>query len=479
MKYGYRKLYVDGDLRDAAGGRRREVICPATEEAIGEVAWADATDATAALEAARRGFSLWRATSIGERMATMARLRKLVAEHEESLRECVMDEHGKTYEQAEEDWFTLVDALDYYAAEMRSRTGEVIPDLDGLHEHRFVWEPAGVVCAFLAWNFPLLNLAFKLAPALAAGCSIIVRPSSHTPISTYIVGELCSQAGVPPGVVNILSGPIDTMADTLVQSDVPALLTLIGSSETGRRIMARGAQSIKRYSMELGGNAPVLVFADSDVDSAASTVAALKFSNSGQICVTPNRVYVQRPVYEEFLKRLRGHTEGVVMGHGRDSGATMGPLISAAARDRVASWVNSAVREGARLVIGGTLDGIPERGYYYPATVLADVRDDMTVSCEEVFGPVVNVSPFDEETEALNRANATTAGLTAYLFSDSLDRVHRLASELRFGEVQVNGVRYGVGLPHGGIKQSGMGHDASRHAFDDYLTRKRITVARR
>lgn len=476
--YGYKKLYLDGQLVDAASGMRQPVISPATEEVVGEVAWAGRADAERALVAAQKGYETWRAASIGERNEAIARLRKLVINAEEMLRECVMHEHGKTYEQAEEDWETLVDALEFYPHEMRVRTGEIVPDLTGLFSHQFTWEPIGVVGAFLAWNFPLLNLAFKLGPALAAGCSIIVRPSTETPLSTCIVGELCHEAGIPAGVVNVLPGSVDGVANTIVESPIPALLTLIGSTATGRRIMERGASSIKRYSMELGGNAPVIVCEDADVELAARIVATLKFANSGQICVAPNRIYVHGSHYDHFLDLVTAHAREQVVAHGRGSGATMGPLSSGGARDRIADWVNQAIAGGARCLQGGSLEGVPKKGFYYPPTVLADVRDEMLVSCDEVFGPVVSVAAFSTEAEALARANTTTAGLTAYIFGSDITRVNRLAAELRFGEVQINGVRYGVGLPHGGIKQSGMGHDASAHALDDYLVRKRITIAR-
>lgn len=475
--YGYKRLYLDGQLTDSASGERKQVISPATEEVIGEVAWAGKVDTEQALDSAKRGFETWRATSIGKRTEIIERLQKLVVDAEETLRECVMYEQGKTYEQAEEDWFTLADALGFYAHEMRSRTGEILPDLAGNFTHQFTWEPAGVVGAFLAWNFPLLNLAFKLAPALAAGCSIIIRPSAETPISTCIVGELCHEAGVPAGVVNVLPGSVNEVANTIVESQVPSLLTLIGSTETGKKIMARGASSIKRHSMELGGNAPVLVCEDADVELAAKTVATLKFANSGQICVTPNRVYVHDSLYDRFLELVTGHAKSIVVGHGRDSGATMGPLSSAGARDRIADWVKQAIEAGARCLHGGSIDGMPEKGFYYPATILADVKDDMIVSCDEVFGPVVSVASYSSEAEVIERANNTTAGLAAYVFGSDITRVNRLATALRFGEVQVNGVRYGVGLPHGGIKQSGMGYDASAHALDDYLVRKRISIA--
>ncbi len=475
--YGYRKMYIGGALVDSEGGGRKAVQCPATGKDIGEIAWATKADALKALDAAQAGFELWRKTSLQERIAMMYRIRDLVIAKETELRECVMNEHGKTYAQAEEDWFTVVDSLRFYAEEIQRVRGEILTDVTAGFEHKLVKEPLGVVVAFLAWNFPLLNLAFKLGPALASGCSIIIRPSQETPLSAYMIGELCHQAGLPAGVVNILTGPTEGVADTLAKSSIPSLLTLIGSTETGKAIIANGASSIKRYSMELGGNAPVIVYGDADIEHAADIVAILKYSNAGQICVAPNRVYVDRKIHDAFVQAVVARAKKIVMGHGRDSGATMGPLINKKAQERIDRWVKTSVAAGAVCVQGGAIPEKLKPGCYFEPTVLTKVREDMIVACDEVFGPVISVMAFDTEEEVLERANRTDAGLTAYVFSKDAGRIERAARELRFGEVQVNGVRYNVDLPHGGIKQSGIGHDASHLALHDYLSVKRITTA--
>lgn len=472
-------MYVGGKLQDGEGGVRHPVTCPATNEVIGEIAWASKADTEKALLAAKAGFEVWRKTPVQERVAVMYRLRDLVIKNEVLLRECVMNEHGKTYAQAEEDWSGVVNSLQFYAEEIQRVRGEILTDVTGAFEHKIVWEPLGVAVAFLAWNFPLLNLAFKLGPALAAGCSIIIRPSQETPISAYIIGELCHEAGLPAGVVNVLTGPTQGVADTLATSEIPSLLTLIGSTETGKTIIASGATSIKRYSMELGGNAPMIVYDDADIEHAAGLLTILKYSNCGQICVTPNRVYVARSIHDAFVDAVVANAKKVVLGHGRDSNATMGPMINARAQKRVEQWVQDSVAAGAVCVHGGSIPQDLSPGHYFQPTVLTGVRDDMIVACDEVFGPVISIMPFDTEDEVLQRANATTAGLTAYVFSNDAAKISRASRELEFGEVQVNGVRYNVDLPHGGIKQSGIGHDGSHLALHDYLSRKRITTALR
>ncbi len=477
MKFGHKKLYLDGQLREAADGATHAVVCPATEEVIATIAWAGPADAEAALMAADRAFKTWSKTPVKQRVEVMHRLRGLVARDAEKLREAVMFEHGKTWEQAEEDVTSLLNSLAFYAEEILRLRGEIIPDAEGTHEHKLIHEPLGVVVAYLAWNFPLLNLAFKLGPALAAGCTIIVKPSSATPISALMVGELCAEAGVPAGVVNILVGPNDPVANLLSGSTIPRLLTLIGSTDTGRRIIAQGNTSIKRHSMELGGNSPALVFADADLEKAAFLISLLKFSNSGQICVTPNRVLVEHSIFDRFAAMIVAHARQVRLGHGRDSGATMGPLVSSAARARIESWVNEAVAQGATVLHGGQRPAGFAAGWYYEPTVLTNVKPSMRVCCDEIFGPVITLLPFRDEADALAQANATDAGLSSFVFSRDHARILRLSAALEFGEVMVNGVKYHIDLPHGGIKQSGIGHDCSHLALHDYLTVKRITTA--
>ncbi|MCU0245012.1 MAG: NAD-dependent succinate-semialdehyde dehydrogenase [Bryobacter sp.] len=475
MSIEYRQLYINGQLRDAYGGRRWSVTCPATEESAGEIAWATREDALAALHAARDAFPSWSRTPLVERMGWMRTLRQAVIEREEDLRLAVMNEMGKPWDATAEDYQTVVDSLEWYAEEMRRNRDTVLPDVDGTFRHEVITQPAGVVVAFLAWNFPLLNVGFKLGPALAAGCTIILRPSSASPLSAYLLGEICASVNFPPGVVNILCGPASETAEPLSTSTIPRVLTLIGSSQTGRRLIAQGATSIKRLSMELGGNAPVLVFADADVDTAAREVAALKFGNCGQICVAPNRILVHESLYERFTELLIDHARKVRIGFGCDSGATMGPLIDAKARDHVEELVASAVAQGARVSFGGKRPAQLSKGYFFEPTVLESVTPTMRVFREEIFGPVAPLMSFREEAEAVSLANDTDYGLVAYVYTRDFARSRRVAESLEFGEVMLNGFKYAIDLPHGGIKESGIGKDCSHYALEEYLIRKRIT----
>ncbi len=470
------QMYIDGMLTDSSA--TREVVNPATETAVAAVAVAGMDDVERALRAAKAAFPTWAAAPIAERQAWMRKLRDEVVANEDWLRSCVHHEMGKPWAQTEEDWDRLVASLDFYAEEIARLHDYGIADRAGTHTHLMVYEPAGVAVAFLAWNFPLLNLAFKIGPAMAAGCPIIIRPSDATPISAYAVGALCAQIGLPKGVVQILATESYAVADALSASTIPQVITLIGSTKTGQHIMRTGATSIKRYSMELGGNAPVLVFEDADLDLAADIVTGVKFSNAGQICVSPNRVFVAKAVREVFTQKVVDRARAAKVGFDKHSDITTGPVIDGRAWSRLKGLIDDAVTDGATLLAGGERPAGMNAGHFLAPTVLADVIETMAVYREETFGPIVSIVPFDDNTDLLRMANdCEEGGLTAYIFTRDLTRAEHFAAQLRYGEIQINGVKYDIDLPHGGIGQSGIGHDCSALALHDYLVQKRITRA--
>lgn len=472
------KLYIDGEITSGSG--TKNVVNPATEELVATVATAGFDDVERALLAAKAAFPKWAATPIVERQGWMRRLRDEVIANEEFLRDCIHLEMGKPWAQTEEDWDRLVVSLDFYAEEIARVQDFSLADRAGTHSHRMVHEPAGVAVAFLAWNFPLLNLAFKIGPAMAAGCPIIIRPSEATPISAYAVGELCAKIGLPKGVVQILCTDGYDVADALTASTIPQVITLIGSTKTGQHIMRTGATSIKKYSMELGGNAPVLVFEDADLDLAADIVTGVKFSNAGQICVSPNRVFVSSAVYQAFAEKVAARAKAAKVGFDKTAEITTGPVIDGRAHARIKGLIDRAVADGATLLAGGDRPPHLNRGHYIAPTVLGDVSETMDVYQQETFGPIVSLIPFDNEKRLIEMANdCEEGGLTAYIFTRDLAKAELYSAHLRYGEIQINGVKYDIDLPHGGIGQSGIGHDCSALALHDYLVLKRVTRALR
>ncbi len=476
MDFGYKKLYIGGELVDAVDKSTKKVICPGTEEAVAEIAWGGAKDAELALEAAQMAFLKWSKMSLTTRKMWMDRLRDAVKEHEEVIRESVMYEMGKTYNQAMEDYETVVNALEWYPQEMLHRRDEIIPDPDGTHAHKIVKHPAGVAVGYLAWNFPLLNFGFKIGPALAAGCTLILKPSANAPLSAYVLGEIMESISFPKGVVNIIAGSNEEVALTLSSSKIPRVITMIGSSVSGRIAMHQAATSIKHFSMELGGNAPAIVFEDANLKQAVNDLSALKFGNCGQVCVSPNRIFVHESLYKEFVERFVEKAKGLKLGFGKDSKIGMGPIVDQRSRDRIIKLAKTTISEGAKLECGGKIPEDKPKGFFYEPTVFSGVTREMTIFKEEIFGPLAAIYSFKSENEVLDMANDCEVGLSSYIYTKDITRIQKFSDELEVGEVHVNGFKYAIYLPHGGVKESGLGHDCSHLALDDYLEKKRITI---
>lgn len=477
MDFGYQKLYIGGRLIDAAEGKKHAVICPANEEKVAEIAWAGEKDAHLALEAAQKGFQYWSKLSLSERAQWMGKLRTAVLEKERELRSAMVYEMGKTYAGAWEDIEAVINALEWYPSAMKNMRDEQIPDYENTHTHKMVHQPAGVAVAYLAWNFPLLNVGFKLGPALASGCSLIIKPSALSPLSAYMIGQILYDIDFPAGVVNILCGPSSEVATTMTKSKIPAVLTMIGSTETGQKVIADSTTSIKKLGMELGGNAPFIVFEDAEFEKALDLAIALKFGNSGQICVAANRIFVHQSIYDRFLKAFVKRASRLKLGHGVDSDADMGPMVSRKDRDRMFDLVEDAVSKGAKLEYGGKIPEGKEKGNWIEPTVLSGMTPEMDVFRKETFGAIGALMSFENDDEVLKLANDTEYGLASYIFTNNHQRIERFSRDLQFGEIQINGVKYSIYLPHGGIKNSGLGHDCSHLALDDYLVKKRISMA--
>ncbi|TMU57322.1 NAD-dependent succinate-semialdehyde dehydrogenase [Flagellimonas algicola] len=477
MNFGYHKLYIGGKLVDAVSGKRQPVICPADNEEVAEIAWAGSKDAGLALEAAQKGFEYWSKLSLAQRTEWMTKLRSAILDKEDKLRKAMVYEMGKTYTGAWEDIEAVINALEWYPSAMKNLRDEQIPDYENTHTHRMVHQPAGVAVAYLAWNFPLLNIGFKLGPALASGCSLIIKPSEYSPLSAYLIGEILHDIDFPAGVVNILCGPPDEVATTMTKSRIPAVLTMIGSTATGKKVIADSTTSIKKLGMELGGNAPFIVFEDADIEKALDLGIALKYGNNGQICVAANRIFVHKNIYAKFLGAYIERASKLKLGHGPDADADMGPMVSRKDRDRMFDLIEDAIGKGATLEYGGNIPEGKEKGNWMQPTVLSGMTPEMHVFRKETFGPIASLMPFETDDEVLNLSNDTEYGLASYIFTNDHKRIERFSRDLQFGEIQINGVKYSIYLPHGGIKNSGIGHDCSHLALDDYLVKKRISMA--
>lgn len=478
MNFGYSQLYIDGELIDAEDGAKTNVVCPATGEVVAEVAKAGRADAEKALLAAEKGFKYWSKLSLAERTEWMLKLRQAVLENDDLLRQAMIHEMGKTYEGAWEDVEAVVNGLEWYPAAMKNYREEQIPDYENTHTHKMIQQPAGVAVAYLAWNFPLLNVGFKLGPALAAGCSLIIKPSTLSPLSAYLLGKIMNDIDFPAGVVNILSGPASEVADVLTKSKKASVITMIGSTQTGLRVIADSTSSVKKLSMELGGNAPFIVFDDADFDTALDLAIGLKFGNSGQICVAANRIFVHQNIHDRFLAAYIERANALKLGFGKEEHPDMGPVVTRADRDRMFELIEDAVSKGAKLEAGGNIPHGREAGNWIEPSVLSGVTPEMRVFKEEIFGPVAPIMSFETDDEVLAMANDTEYGLASYIFTNNHKRIERFIEDLQFGEVQVNGVKYAIYLPHGGIKNSGIGYDCSHLALEDYLVKKRVTIAK-
>ena len=478
MDFGNLKMYIGGKLLDSQDKSTKKIICPANESVIANIAWASSVDSELALDAAQVGFKNWSSFTLEKRTDWISKLRDAVLKNEEILRTAIMFEMGKTYEASHEDIEALINSLNFYPKAMKTHFQNInIDDEENTHTHSMVYSPIGVAVAYLAWNFPLLNVAFKIGPALASGCSIIIKPSESSPVSAYILGKILHDINFPAGVVNILCGDPEEVATTLSKSTIPRLVTMIGSTNTGKRVIADSTTSIKKLSMELGGNAPFIVFDDADFEAALDLAIGIKFGNSGQICVAANRFFIHKNIFDSFLKAYVERVNKIKLGFGKNEKVDMGPLINFQARKRIMNLVKDAVNNGEHVETGGNIPEKFKKGYWLEPTVLSNVNSKMKIYKEEIFGPVACIMSFDHENEVLNLANDTKYGLASYLFTKDKDRIEYFSKNLDFGEVQVNGIKYAIYLPHGGVKDSGLGHDCSHYALEDYLSKKRVSIA--
>ncbi|CAM3822542.1 MULTISPECIES: NAD-dependent succinate-semialdehyde dehydrogenase [Paenibacillus] len=469
------KHYIGGSLVEGLG-LTLTVQNPATEQKVGTLLKATGEQAQAALEAAQQAFPIWSGYSLKQRGEWMERLARAIEDNREKILDVLMNETGKPLAQAIEDMEMLPRCLRYYYEEAKRLHGRIIEDEDRGFMSLMNRQPVGVVVGYLAWNFPLLNLGYKLGPVLASGCTCVIKPSPLTPLTTLLIGQIAEEIGFPAGVINLITGDTIELSSVMNTSTIPRMLTLIGSTSAGKAVVGQSATSIKRFSLELGGNAPAIVLADADVEAASEQLINLKFGNAGQICVSPNRVFVHESIYEAFVAKAVEKANKFTLGWGRDPKAMMGPMITEDHRSRVQELLASAIAEGATIVAGGGIPAGFSKGFYLEPTIITNVTPAMRICQEEIFGPVMPIMPFNNRDQVIQEANNTEFGLASYVFGTDINDILYIAESLEVGTVCVNGPHYSVELPHGGVKESGIGKDCSVYSLEEYYSVKRITI---
>jgi len=458
------------------GASRFDVLDPATGHKLADVANLGPTDAHAAIAAANAAWPAWRSRTAKERSIILRKWFDLLMANQDDLGRLMTSEQGKPLAEAKGEVAYGASFVEWFAEEAKRINGETLPQFDNNRRLLVLRQPIGVCAAITPWNFPLAMITRKVAPALAAGCTVIIKPAELTPLTALAAAELAIRAGIPAGVLNMLSADAQNsiaIGQVLCASDVVRHISFTGSTEVGRILMAQSAHSVKKMSLELGGNAPFIIFEDADIDSAVEGAFASKYRNAGQTCVCSNRFYVQEAVYDEFVTRFAAKVKTAKVGNGFEEGVNQGPLIEEAALVKVQRHLEDAVAKGARVLTGGRR--LP--GQFFEPTVVADATADMLCAKEETFGPFAPVFKFKTEQEAVDAANNTEFGLASYFYSRDVGRIFRVSEALEYGMVGVNvGILATEHVPFGGIKQSGLGREGSRHGIDDYVEIKYLCV---
>ena len=458
------------------GSARFDVNDPSNGNKLADVANLGPQDAEAAIAAANAAWPAWRKKTGKERHAILMKWFQLLIANADDLGRILTAEQGKPFAEAKGEVMYGASFVEWFAEEAKRVNGETLPQFDNNRRLMVLKEPIGVCAAITPWNFPLAMITRKVAPALAAGCPVVIKPAELTPLTALAAAELAIRAGIPAGVLNVLTADSDNsiaIGRVICDSPVVRHLSFTGSTEVGRILMAQSSPSVKKLSLELGGNAPFIVFDDADIDSAVEGAMASKYRNAGQTCVCANRIYVQDRVYDEFTEKFAAKVKALKVGNGFSEGVTTGPLIEPAAIDKVARHVADALAKGGKLLAGGS----QLNGQFFEPTVVGEATADMLCAKEETFGPFAPVFRFKAEQEAIDAANNTEFGLASYFYSRDVGRIFRVAEALEYGMVGINvGVIATEHVPFGGVKQSGLGREGSRHGMDEYIEMKYLCL---
>jgi succinate-semialdehyde dehydrogenase/glutarate-semialdehyde dehydrogenase len=468
-------LFIDGAWTPGSAGERTDVLDPATGLVIARMADATDADVLRAVETAEAAAPAWARMTAPERSRVMRRWYELIVANADDLATILTAEQGKPFAEARGEILYGAGFVEWYAEECKRTYGDVIPTNVAGRRLLTVRQPVGVSASITPWNFPSAMILRKAGPALAAGCPMIIKPAEETPLSATALAELGVRAGIPAGVLSVVAGAPAMIGEILTSHPAVRALSFTGSTEVGKLLMAQSARTVKKVALELGGNAPLIVFDDADLDAAVTGAMASKFRNAGQTCVCANRIIVQSGIHDAFVERLQTAVEALTVGNGFQDGSEQGPLISQAAVEKVERHIGDAVGGGATVVTGGNRH--PLGHTFFEPTLLTGVRRDMLIAREETFGPVAPVIAFDTEDEAVAMANDTPFGLAAYFFTSDLGRMWRVGEALEFGVVGVNtGLISYEGAPFGGVKESGLGREGSRHGIDEFTELKYLAI---
>lgn len=467
-------LFINGEWLERES--TLDVIDPASGEKVSAIAMASAEDTRQAIEVANEAYKSWRTTTAKERAALLNRWFRLIMENQDDLAKILTAEQGKVIAEAKGEIAYGAAYVEWFAEEAKRIYGDTIPQPANDRRLLCIKQPVGVVACITPWNFPNAMLTRKIAPALAAGCTVVCKPASETPLSALALAELGKRAGIPDGVINMVAGKSSQIGPVITSSPIVRKLSFTGSTEVGKILLEECAGTVKKVSMELGGNAPFIVFDDADLDAAIDGLLASKYRNSGQTCVCTNRVFIQQSIYQKFSEKLvAAVNDRLTIGNGFEEGVTNGPLINKGAVSTINDLVERSIAQGATILAGGTETSLG--GSYYQPTILGNVTNDMPVAQEEIFGPVAPLIPFETEEEVIDMANDTNVGLAAYFYSRDVGRVWRVSEALEYGIVGINeGIISNEMAPFGGVKESGMGREGSKYGLDDYLEIKYVCL---
>jgi len=469
------KVYINGQWESALSGETFKVHNPVNGEVIAEVAKCGHEETASAITAAEKAQVLWRTKTAKERAALLNTWFRLMMEHQTDLAQILTAEQGKPLAEAKAEIAYGASYIEWFSEEAKRIYGDTIPQPTNDKRLMCIKQPVGVVACITPWNFPNAMLTRKIAPALAAGCTVVCKPANETPLSALAMTELAHRAGIPAGVINVVCGKTVEIGTELTQNPIVRKLTFTGSTGVGKQLISACAQTVKRTSMELGGNAPFIVFNDADLDEAVKGLIASKFRNAGQTCVCTNRVLVQEGIYDKFLTRLVSEVKKLKVGKGTDTSTTIGPLINEKAANGVLKMVEDAVNKGGVVLAGGKRSNLGT--CFIEPTVLSDLTDNMRVFREEIFGPVAPVFMFKTEEEALRMANDSEFGLASYFYTQDIGRVWRISEALEYGVIGINeGIISNEMAPFGGMKESGQGREGSKYGMEDYLEIKYMCI---